>query len=262
MTTRPHGTRKRYQTDGCRCDACRTAAVRYNKWLALNRGTTLTDAAPVIAHVKLLRDSGMGVRRIAKLAGVSYAQANRLAGFTSQAMAVKVRVTTADAILALQPGNMSPKRTVDPCGTVLRLRALVAIGYTQTDLASRIGWTVHNLSHVVLGRSAVWVETRDKVAALYDELAMIPGPSNRSRLHAQRRGWLPPLALDDDRLDDPDYVPDVTVLRSAMKGPKVAPVEDIAELLAQGVPIDVIAQRLDLNAETVSRAIRRMREAS
>jgi hypothetical protein len=49
--------------------------------------------------------------------------------------------------------------------------------------------------------------TAGQVARVYDELAMTPGPSTRARDAAARRGWVPPLAWDDDEIDDPQARP-------------------------------------------------------
>lgn len=45
------------------------------------------------------------------------------------------------------------------------------------------------------------------IAKVYDELSMTLGPSNITRLRAEAKGWPPPLAWDDDRIDDPAYNP-------------------------------------------------------
>jgi hypothetical protein len=62
-------------------------------------------------------------------------------------------------------------------------------------------------------RAGKWVyrKTHEAVAAAYDALSMkLPpdtGISRQVRAHAERRGWAPPLAWDDDTIDDPDAVP-------------------------------------------------------
>jgi transcriptional regulator with XRE-family HTH domain len=95
----------------------------------------------------------------------------------------------------------------------------VALGWSQSQLAQRLGWTPANFGPLVHGRRpCVNQATADRVAALYDSLSMTPPPcstareraaATRARAYAKRRRWLPPLAWDDDGLDDPDYCPEV-----------------------------------------------------
>ena len=100
---------------------------------------------------------------------------------------------------------------VDSTGTARRLQALVAIGYTQTYLWDRLTGdgkrqNCHNL--LTQDRPTVNAETARKVAELYDELSMTPGPSDRSRRKARYYGWAPPLAWDEDEIDNPEAHPD------------------------------------------------------
>lgn len=99
---------------------------------------------------------------------------------------------------------------VDPTGTVRRLRALYAIGWTSTDLAPRLGVTPGRVGHIVAGRmEKVHPTTAERVARVYDELSMIVPqdpptlPARHIRIHDRQRrqsaakGWAPPLAWDD-----------------------------------------------------------------
>jgi hypothetical protein len=51
------------------------------------------------------------------------------------------------------------------------------------------------------------------VRVVYDRMSMTPGTSAYARNRAERQGWLPPLAWDDEMIEDPDYVPAEQVLR-------------------------------------------------
>lgn len=95
---------------------------------------------------------------------------------------------------------------VDATGTRRRIQALAAIGWSLAAQSQRLGWKP-STAHAVSSRSWVWPQTAEKVRGLYDELSMVPGPNNRARGEAARKGWLPPLAFDDESIDDPDYVP-------------------------------------------------------
>jgi hypothetical protein len=78
-----HGTRAAYVKDRCRCAACtaaNTAASRiatreriYGRW------RPYVDAGPVREHIAALRAAGIGVERIAHLAGLSVSHIRELA---------------------------------------------------------------------------------------------------------------------------------------------------------------------------------------
>lgn len=92
----------------------------------------------------------------------------------------------------------------DSVGTERRLRALIAIGYTQSALAGMLNIHPSYITKLCSNtRRQVNADTAQAVAALYDRLSMTPGPSQRARSHAHRRGWQPPLAWDDDQIDNP-----------------------------------------------------------
>lgn len=98
-------------------------------------------------------------------------------------------------------------QSIDPTGTIRRIHALMAIGWTTTQLGQRIGYGSTALNQITRCREWVMRETADKVRTLYDELSMTPGPSAETRKRAARKGWVPPLAWDDESIDDPRAKP-------------------------------------------------------
>jgi hypothetical protein len=70
-----HATRTAYVKDECRCAECRAAnsAASRTAYRArvLGRWAPFVDAAPARAHIGTLRDAGIGVDQIARLAGIS-----------------------------------------------------------------------------------------------------------------------------------------------------------------------------------------------
>jgi len=93
-------------------------------------------------------------------------------------------------------------------GTVRRLRALVAMSHDQQTLASEVGCAYTYVSALTGGhRSQVTVALRESVRRAYERLSMVHGSSERARLKAARLGWAPPLAWDDETIDDPQAVP-------------------------------------------------------
>lgn len=96
-------------------------------------------------------------------------------------------------------------------GTRLRLQALQALGWSSVQLGARSGWDPAWIRHLASAAKLVRRETAQRVTDLYDEISMTLPPagvySTRTANRARALGWLPPLALDDDRLDDPTYEP-------------------------------------------------------
>jgi len=93
----------------------------------------------------------------------------------------------------------------DSIGTARRIRALVAIGYTQAELAQKIGMHESWVCKLAKGdRAQVNSATVQRVGEVYDRLSMTPGASDRARRHALRHGWPPPLAWEEDGIDDPN----------------------------------------------------------
>jgi hypothetical protein len=176
-------------------------------------------AGPARAHVQALGQAGIGWRRAAALAGVSTGAVSKLlyGGPGAREPARRIRPATAAAILAVRPGarNLGGSALVDVTGTHRRLQALVATGWSQAKLATRLGMTPANFA-AMMRRGQVTASTARTAAAVYDELWNQPPPQTgqrdkiaaaRARNHAQARGWPPPLAWDDDQLDRPDGTP-------------------------------------------------------
>lgn len=106
---------------------------------------------------------------------------------------------------------------IDAAGTRRRLQALNAIGWSLPDLGSRIGVHGNGLGFIIRRRKWVTPETADKIKALYDELEMIPAPSDNHMVYgkgnpvstvksrARSKGWVPPLGWEE--IDDPFALP-------------------------------------------------------
>ena len=247
---RTHGIAGTYDS-GCRCTACREARIRYQKrWLydrsrGVRRWIPVTEVRP---HVRRLLAAGMTLNGIAKASGVSRQVVHRVArGDTDRLQAAK-----AAAILAV-PGPRygdDDETFVDRHGTVLRIRALLALGWRHEDMRAESGV----VTHLVLaqpGDRVTW-RNRQRVAAMYDRLSMRLGPSRVTAARAAKAGYLPPLALDDDRIDDPAYRPDRSVLyRRNQRG---TPMDTVIELIELGETDAGIAQRLGISETSARRA--------
>jgi len=152
-------------------------------------------------------------------------------------------------------------------GTRRRLQALVVMGWPLADLGDRLGVHLANLSRWIRADN-VARSTAARVAALYDELWDQPGPSEKGAKRAKTRGWLPPLAWDDDTIDDPAARPsrmtekrpafDEIAVQRAMRGSEVhlRPVER-AEVVRRLTDLRLstveIAERLRVTERSVTR---------
>lgn len=192
----------------CEHPDCRTAQQRYQKRWRHDRHQGLprtTDATPVRTHIAGLVGHGMSIRSIAGEAGTSASIVSRV----HRGRTARLRNPLADRILAVQPGIAT--RTYGPwspfvprVGTVRRLQALIALGWTHTAMTARCGHRTAPLLH----QRGRWVTrgVHDDVAAMYRRLCTRPGPSQRTRVRAAKLGYLPPVFWDDIDLDPgPDY---------------------------------------------------------
>lgn len=96
--------------------------------------------------------------------------------------------------------------TFTATGIRRRLQALAAIGYTATDLAEELN--LHRGALACWNFDEVPRYRWPAVARLFGRLEMLPGPSEKARTHAAAHGWAPPLAWDEDTIDDPDTEPE------------------------------------------------------
>lgn len=146
---------------------------------------------------------------------------------------------------------------VPALGTVRRIHALMALGWRSHDLAERCGWTHGNAILEIASRTWVERKTAAKIAKLYDDLHMTPGPSKQTRTRALRNGWVPPLGWNN--IDDPDDRPDlgaesfdfVTARKvnnpEAWEAAKAARMEDLEHMAASGVSTHEAARRLGMS---------------
>ena len=256
-----HGTRSCYVQRKCRCEACAAANRRYESDRArinwadrLEHQWTTPDRA--VAHLNDLRAAGMGLRQVMAHTGISRT--------TLQELGIRHRISRATEarILAVRPSPADGAR-VDGIGTARRLQALMAIGWSGAQLGDRLGWTTSNLWTMILGRGQVQVATARKVADLYDELWDQPGDRRRSVNLARRNGWVPPMAWDDDTIDDPAAQPHTPkALGSAGRLPPEYVAEDFLDTFDhhQG-DIHIAAHRLGMKPKSLERALYRARAA-
>jgi transcriptional regulator with XRE-family HTH domain len=270
-----HGTRTAYVVDKCRCRPCTDASARAenerSKQKAFGRyDTGRVDATEVRAHILALMEAGVSMKRLAALTGMSHSTVSAVVyGRTERGHTAYRRVhkTTAAKILAIKADltNMAPNRYIDSCGAVRRIQALVAIGWSQQRLAKMLGMNRSNFS-TFMNADQCTVRRALAVRDLYDKRWNEPQTgtewhsktsATRSRNHAKARGWAPPLAWDDETIDDPAAKPDLGTklkLRDTIA-------DDVAFLAKTGATREEIADRLNRAWDTIERQLHRINRA-
>lgn len=275
MTARtlpPHGSLSRGRHHHCNCPPCRARALAYyhhrTRMIAYGRWQPFVDAEPVREHVQMLRSYGLGVARIRVLSNTSSSMTRLLYGMHGSPPSKKLRTATADRILAVRPvlDLVSPNALVDGTGTRRRLRALMAMGWPQIEMAQRSGLERNTVSEQVRAVTlTTFASTARTVRDLYDELWDV-NPTARgveerwvkeSQARAARKCWAPPAAWDDAYIDSPAAVPDLGEKVSAY----AALSEDALWLInEQGYTRELAAHRLGITSRHLERALTWARE--
>ncbi len=233
------------------CRACSVSARRRMGWLEAH-----VDAAPVRAHLQALQDAGVSLRRLRALSGVSdTAMRAILAGphRLGPPWAPQVSQILAEKLLSVPVptrawDGLADTQMVCAVGTRRRLQALVAIGWPIPLLSQQLGISDQE-------DAAMWGDdyVRTTVLAartvdrLYRQLEMQPGPSTSARSEACQRGWAPPLAWDEDAIDDP-------AAAAASGAPdRLGFAQRYREYQDLGVPEDDIARRMGISIKSLKR---------
>jgi transcriptional regulator with XRE-family HTH domain len=246
----------------------------------------LTPAGPARAHVQTLLDGGWSQRAIADCAGVSNSTVHALVSDVTRLEQLKK--PTAAALLAVTEAMLVARS--NPLGFVLRVgakrrvQALLAIGHRHADITDviRSNSDVRVPSQLILSQRGEWITraTHDAIAAAYDVLSMRPGCSTRSKSRAEKHGFVPPLAWDDETIDNPlaqpfdsdddeatDALDEIAVERMMAGTLRLEPysrsperIEAIRRLAALGLTDVVIGERVGMTGEAVVWA--RLRQAA
>lgn len=170
---------------------------------------------------------------------------------------------------------------VDGTGTVRRLQALATLGWDAPSLAPHVGVSAERVWQLRSGKHpTLQARTADAVARAYEHLSMTRRPDGREarmcRAYAQRQRWVPPLAWDDDTIDDPDAEPrtiadtdvevDEVAVEEAIAGRRVTLTraerrEVVHRLTARGYSAAEIAERLGTYGRMVNRDRAKVRAA-
>lgn len=265
----PHGTTARAKgrpsagIKGCPCLPCRDAENHYSKrrrYLNDTGRTFMVPAAPVAEHLRTLFAAGAGWNQLRDVAESSNATISGILHGKS----AKIRRTTANKFLAIQPGDATPPgRRVPAVGAIRRTRALLAIGHSCKAIYNA-STVQHSKISILLGGTVDTVpkHVHERIALGYTKLAVTPGTSMRSFNRAARQGWPSPAAWDD--IDDPQAVPDTGRNDTELGRRELAALrrEEITHLAAYSIPENEIAARLAMAPAYVHDLIRDMKAAA
>ncbi|MEE2040123.1 hypothetical protein Q8791_23170 [Nocardiopsis sp. CT-R113] len=159
----------------------------------------------MLDHITHLRKGGWSVAQIADAAGTSPSGLYKLINGDVG----RVRTKTAAALLALSgPPPLSQSVSKRPIfGAQRRVRALIALGWSQRAIAERSGLSVEVMYLVRRGgRAMITSTTHHAIAQAYQELsrAAPENPSAAMVQLAKAEGWPPPAGWDDEWLDLPE----------------------------------------------------------
>jgi hypothetical protein len=255
-----HGTSTAYMTHKCRCDVCRTEHSRRQKRYRVDKArgvAKLVDAEPLRDHVDKLYAAGMSQWDITIAAG--WKSRNALADAYRRD---KVTPRTMQRVLAVTAPPVTRRNGyVDATASRRRLQALAVMGWPTRGIAARLGnLDAQTYVYIQNGRTkTIRRRTEQAIADLYDELWDQRGPAARTRSIALRKGWLPPLAWDDETIDDPAATGHGAGWEPR-KRDRDALVEDFTELRRNGATFAACAMRLGMTEKALERALYRARQ--
>jgi hypothetical protein len=165
----------------------------------LRRGApAFVDAAPAWAHVDAFIAEGWSEFRVAQAAGVlAQTLHQRLPTMHASRAAALLNVTREQ--LYKTAGDLD---RVPAIGARRRLQALGAIGHPLSHIVAYYVATEALKPETMHISGKSWRIIRDA----YNRLSMTNGTRLQARNRAKAAGWAPPLAWDDDSIDDPAAV--------------------------------------------------------
>lgn len=225
-----HGTYTMYVVHQCRCDHCREATSEHARQRRKNQlygRYHLTDAEPARRHVRALMAAGMGWKRVAKAAGVASSTLYPLlygrGGTDPRPPRKQIRKALEAKLLAVTP-DLAAGSFIDNLGSVRRLQALAAIGWSQHRLAQIFGMFPGNFGKVIHGeRGSIRLSTAKQIEVFFDEnWDKEPTPETRferagitrAKREAAAKGWVTAAAWDD--IDDPTEEPKADVVDESL----------------------------------------------
>lgn len=235
---------------------CRTHYNQYLRSRAEQGGYQLglVDMTEVAIHIEKLRNIGLGMNRIAIISGVDRRNICRAlkGGQIRGRSAKKILDIPLDWRLAADAAK------IPNVGTMRRLQALAAIGYSYNLIGEYLGGVeASNIWKYITGhQKTVSTDFARRVEKVFHELQLHPRlgsdyATRRARAHAVSKGWAPPLAWDEGAIDDPMAKP------VKFKGRTKASLDDIDHLRSLGFTNREIAFELGMELESLERRFAR-----
>lgn len=265
----PCGTERGYRRH---LDAGESTACGHGCREAHGRAVKGRLASPVMvpprrarAHVQALVAAGMPMTQIQAVADVSHDTIEQLlAGGQRRILrSTEARLLAVELVLA-------GRALVPQVGTLRRVQALLRIGWSHDAILAETGVSTKMLTRKKV-TGMVTAGAAERVRVVFDALCMRPGPSLVTAARAARLGYAPPLAWDEDTIDDPAAraktgtrrvvgdVDELTVdllvdgLIPAEKAHNAERREAVRILAARGLDDGEIAVRLGTTREAVNR---------
>lgn len=220
------------------------------------------DAADVCRHLLwLVKEHNCSLEGIAEASGVGYMTISRL----HRGLVKTIRRSNAEALLAVKPENVRPNGEVlvPNIGGRRRIQALMAIGWRHSDLTPLLGLPSANIVY----QDGQWFTKRkhDAIKRVYDQLWNQQGPGGiRVTSRAAKAGYAPPLAWDDETIDDPTAVPNLGAVVRGRGRPSAgtvsstqAQLEDVEFLVNQALDWKTITTRLGVEPTSLERTLYR-----
>ncbi len=161
-----HATRARY-VSGCRCARCRDANTAYGRERARARSrgdwNGLVDAGPVRAHLRALSRQGVGYKSVAAATDVARSTLMKILAGERRS----IRQVAARRVLAVDVGAAADHACLDARPTWRRIRNLLRLGLTRTEITQRLG---HRARGLQIGKSRVLARTVLAVRRLHDQV--------------------------------------------------------------------------------------------
>lgn len=205
----------------CRRPNCQLAAQstrglceHHTRVARREEGKVYVPSGPAARRVAVMRARGLSWASMAELTGVS-TWTLRSIGNRPHTFASSERAILSASIPAAQEELVADGYQLPIVGTRRRLQALVALGYTNAELAKGIDYPLGQFHGLLFSNTHVTAAVARKVKTVFDDWQMSrPGErtsSRRARLRAERLGWPPPFAWDEDQIDDPSAGADALV---------------------------------------------------
>ncbi|GAA0200286.1 hypothetical protein GCM10009526_23670 [Glutamicibacter creatinolyticus] len=272
QVTHEHGDLTMYLRHACRCAECKEATRQYSQsYTNLKRLGKFRNRKhpvnPVRDRLLELRDE-IGLSYTSQLTGISRRTLDGIIDgkLNNGNPRRSVSEPTYRKIMFLQvpPYMERPDNQLVPAaGTIRRIQALMACGYSAKHLGRVLGVTGRRVS-LYFEQPTVKAGTARTIRDVYEKYWNVPpaassyyerGGITRTLNAARRNGWKPPMFWDDDRIDDPTYTPVVPEIGDRRAVNRQLFIQEVEHLASMGDRLEAIAQRFDMSPGAVEKRL-------